>query len=147
MVEGKPRWICVSVIFWLPGSITVVKPLSLKVVVPLSYRLQKINKSCQSWTYPVTTGKLWLQAKNPYQFPFASKSMTREQSESSAGSLTSLRMDGLAQAGWFLQCPARRSRAACGLSAPSLTWHFSKWSVSSFIDVSLSAHKNWVIQL
>lgn len=38
--------------------------ISLRWLSPLSYRLQKINKSCQSWTYPVTTGKLWLQAKS-----------------------------------------------------------------------------------
>lgn len=38
--------------------------ISLPWLSSLSYRLQKINKSCQSWTYPVTTGKLWLQAKS-----------------------------------------------------------------------------------
>lgn len=65
MVEVKPRQILCLHDFLTSrfnhcGEVTI----SLLWLSPLSYHLQKIKKSCQSWTYPVTTGKLWLQAKS-----------------------------------------------------------------------------------
>lgn len=38
--------------------------ISLLWLSPSLITFRKINKSCESWTHPVTTGKLWLQGKS-----------------------------------------------------------------------------------
>lgn len=71
-------------------------------------------------------------SKKLYQFPFASASAIREQSDVSAGSLASLWTDWPVQAGRFPRCLARLrcSGKPGGFLVLFLSWASSKWSVS-----------------
>jgi hypothetical protein len=142
MVEVKPTWI-----LFVPGFLTFrfnlcgKTTVSLLLLLPLSYHLWKIKKSCQRWACPVTTGSLWLQAKSCISSPLHLHQIPgRNQIYQQEASPCCEWMDQFKQNDSCNTLPGHSGKSG-GLSAPPLNWHSSNDLLLSSVYVLYFTHK------